>query len=755
MHTEVNNRSSLVPEALPMRERVDWLNDQAEYIERTTPAETLRISQNALQMAASIHYPSGVAKSLYLIGRGHLRLGSLFESEAHLKKAYDQVLSLKDPELEAEILNALGIVNLYLKIYDLSFKYFQRALTLSKKIGTRALEARILNNIGEVYRELKDYTKALDFYQQSQETHQAVSSPINKSVAVSNIAGLYLEMNDYDNATLYVDKAIEIAKAEENVMIESACFHYAGIIERKKGHFDASHEKLKKSLELNKITKEMIHEAEVLIDIHRTLFEKGEHSRSLKILFDALKIAQRLNSETLLLQVYDEMIPACEALGKTEDALAYAKKRHNAVQAIEKIERAQRLRGLEIQLEADTSYQEKEAYRALSQALEHKAKELEDRSNELQDAYHTLKVISDIGKQITAVLSLENIFTLVHKHITDLMNADLFGIALYNSETDAIHYEYLVEDGLRVYDVRIPMAKDNSFAVWCYRNRKEIMINSDQSVLPEPVRMFSSSFGALMPAIMFYPLTVEDQIIGIITVQSLTSNVYTKQTLDTLGTLSAYLSIAIQNAQNSERLHLEIQEREAAQQKLRLLNEELAALSEMDGLTGIANRRRFDEFYFQAWSRAKREKEPLTLLMIDIDYFKQYNDTYGHITGDEMIKRTAALISDNVKRTSDLVARYGGDEFIILLSNTDEHGALMVANRIRHALAEEAVIHSRSPLGVTTLSIGMSTCIPDRTMIMSEHIQSVDAALYEAKLAGRNRIVACDMREKRFTEYAS
>lgn len=755
MHTEVNHSSPPVPEALPIRQRVDLINDQAEYIERTAPAETLRLSQNALQMAAAIHYPAGIAKSLYLIGRGHLRLGNLFESEAHLKKAYDQVLSLKDTLLEAEILNALGIVNLYLKIYDFSFKYFQRALALSKKSGARATEARILNNLGEIYRELKDYAKALDYYQQSQATHQEVLSPINKSVAVSNIAGLYLEMEDYDNASLYVNKAIQIAEEEKNVMIESACYHYAGIIERKKGHFDASLEKLKKSLELNKSTKELIHEAEVLIDIHRTLNEKGEYSRSLKILFDALKIAQRLNSETLLLQVYDEMIPACEVLGKTDDALAYAKKRHDAVQAIEKTERAQRLRGLDIQLEADTSYQEKEAYRALSQALEQKAKELEERSNELQDAYHTLKVISDIGKQITAVLSLESIFTLVHQHIADLMKADLFGIGLYNPETDAIHYDYLVEGGLRVNDVNIPLTKDNSFAVWCYRNRKEIMVNSDESILPEPVRKFSSSFGVLMPAIMFYPLTVKDQIIGIITVQSLTSNVYTKQTLETLGTLSAYLSVAIQNAQNSERLHLEILEREAAQQKLSLLNEELAALSEMDGLTGIANRRRFDEFYFQAWSRAKREKEPLTLLMIDIDYFKQYNDTYGHVTGDDMIIRTAKLISESVKRTSDLVARFGGDEFIILLSNTDEHGALRVANQIQHSLAASAIPHTRSPLGVATLSIGMSTCIPDRAMTMSEHIQSVDAALYEAKQAGRNRIVACDMKENRFTEYVS
>jgi len=756
MCSDVNTGSDFTSESFTIRERVDQLNNQAEFIERTTPAETLRLSQKALQMSASIHYASGVAKSLYLIGRGHLRLGSLFDSEVFLKKAYNQVQFLNEASLEADILNALGIVNLYFKVYDLSFKYFQRALTLCKKIEDHSIEARVLNNIGEIYRELKDYEKALEYYQLSQAVHLEVNSPINKSVAVSNIAGLYLEMEDYDNASLYIDKAIQLAKDEENLMIESACCHYAGIVARKKGLYEDSLILLKKALKLNQSTMEMIHEAEVLIDIHRTLFEKGERSRSLKMLFDALKIAQKLNSETLLLQVYNEMIPACEALNNVEDALAYSKKRHASIQAIEKIELEQRLRGLEIQLAADTSYQEKEAYRKLSQELEQKASELEERSNELQDAYHTLKVISEIGKQITAVLSLENIFTIMHQHITDLMDADLFGIGLYNSETDTIHYDYLVEDGIRLHNVQIPMTRDNSFAVWCYRNRKEIMVNSDRGVLPEPVSKFSSSFGSLMPAIMFHPLIVEDQIIGIITVQSRTCNVFSKQTLETLGTLSAYLSVAIQNAQKSERLHLEIQQREAAQQELYQLNQELSALSEMDGLTGIANRRRFDEFYQQEWSRAKRAKEPLSLLMIDIDYFKQYNDTYGHITGDEMIIRIASLISQNVKRTSDLVARYGGDEFIILLSNTDEHGALKVACSIRRTLSEAGIVHERSPLGgVATLSIGMSTCTPGPLLTTAAHIQSVDAALYEAKQAGRDRIVACSITEKRFTEYAS
>lgn len=755
MPNDIDQSVEIQSDSSTVRQRIDQLNAQAELIERATPSETLRLAHCALQMADTLQYRKGIAKSLYLIGRGHLRLGDLFDSETYLKNAYVEVMSLSEPNLEAEILNALGIVHLYLKSYDLSFKYYQRALSLSKKINDQAIEAKVLNNIGEIYRELKDFEKALSYYEMSRKLHLEVSSPINKSMAVSNLAGLYLETGDDENAAFYIEKATELARAENNLMIESACYQYAGILARRQGNFDASLAYLTQSLELNKQTKESFHEAEVLIEIHKSLFAKGERSRSLKALFSALNIAHKLRSDTLAVQVYNEMIPTCEALDRIEDTLAFYKKRHEALEAIEKREQAQRLRGLEIQLEADLSFQEKEAYRKLSLELEQKAKELEAQSIQLREAYHTLKVISEIGQEITAVLSLESIYTLVHQHIQELMPADMFGIGLYNPKLDAIHYDYLIEDGKRLYNVAIPLSRDNSFAVWCFKNRKEIMVNSDQMMPLGTVSHFTSTVGALMPAIMFYPLIVEDEMIGIITVQSRIREVYTKQTLNTLGTLTSYLSVAIQNAQKSERLHREILQREAAQQELHKLNQELAALSEKDGLTGIANRRRFDEFYQQEWSRSARAQEPLTLMMIDIDYFKQFNDTYGHISGDEMIIRIAGLIGASVKRTSDLVARYGGDEFIVLLSNTCEAGALTVAQSIQSTLRDLEIEHASAPLGKVTLSIGLSTCVPSKDLAQSELIQSVDAALYEAKQSGRNQIVSCGSGDSGFTTHVS
>jgi diguanylate cyclase (GGDEF)-like protein len=737
-------------------ERIDQLNDQAEYLERTTPAETLKLSQAAHEMAVAVQYPKGIARSLYLIGRGHLRLGNLIDSEILLKRAYDQSLLIPALDLQANILNTQGIVNLYLRIYDQSFKYFQRALAISRKIDDRSIEARVLNNLGEIYRELKDYNAALNYYQQSRDIHHNVESPINKSVAISNIAALYLEMDDLEHAEVYVQQATALANEEQNLMIMSACRQYAGVIARKRGQYNKSLAYLNESLKINHETMELIHEAEVLVEIHKTLIEKGDRDLSFEVLKGAVNIGRKLNSHPLLLKIYNELVPACEALSRTDDALHYSKLRYEAIEAIERVELEQRLRGLEIQMEADTSSQEKESYRVLSQQLEQKAKELEDRSNELQDAYHTLKAISEIGKKITAVHSLESIYELVYQQISDLMAADLFGIGLYDPLMDSIRYAYLIEDGIRLNNIQIPLSRNNSFAVWCYRHRKELLVNSDKEDVSHFVGHFTSSFGDMMPAIMFHPLIVEDQIIGVMTVQSRRRNVYTPQTLETLGTLSAYLSVAILNAQKSEALHKEIQHREAAQNKLHQLNQELAALSEQDSLTGIANRRRFEEFYLQEWSRALRAHEPLSLMMIDVDHFKQYNDTYGHVAGDEIIVKIAGLICHNVKRTSDLVARYGGDEFIILLSNTDEGGALKVAADIQKIVAEAGLAHESSPISrVITLSIGLSSVTPRLDLVRHEIVQNVDQALYEAKEHGRNQIIIYKIESNQFTPFAS
>jgi diguanylate cyclase (GGDEF)-like protein len=171
---------------------------------------------------------------------------------------------------------------------------------------------------------------------------------------------------------------------------------------------------------------------------------------------------------------------------------------------------------------------------------------------------------------------------------------------------------------------------------------------------------------------------------------------------------------------------------------------QFARLALIDGLTGVANRRKFDDALEAEWSRARREGTCLAVVMIDIDYFKSFNDNYGHQAGDLCLQQVARALAECMQRPADLFARYGGEEFVALLPSTDIAGATALAERLRGALARIRVSHSGSSLGYVTLSAGVAAAYVGADATALDLVAKADAALYDAKIAGRNRVVTND-----------
>lgn len=188
--------------------------------------------------------------------------------------------------------------------------------------------------------------------------------------------------------------------------------------------------------------------------------------------------------------------------------------------------------------------------------------------------------------------------------------------------------------------------------------------------------------------------------------------------------------------------HLE-QRVEEKTNDLRIANEELTRLSLMDGLTGIANRRHFDRYLESEWNRSIRKHAPLSLILIDVDHFKRYNDALGHLQGDESLCLLARTICGCTRRSSDLVARYGGEEFAAILPETDITGAVYCAETMREAVENLGVSHPDSTTGpVMTISLGVARAYPVRQESAATLIARADHCLYQAKSGGRNRVVA-------------
>jgi len=184
----------------------------------------------------------------------------------------------------------------------------------------------------------------------------------------------------------------------------------------------------------------------------------------------------------------------------------------------------------------------------------------------------------------------------------------------------------------------------------------------------------------------------------------------------------------------------DISERKHAEQQLQEAYNAVEALAVTDGLTGISNRRRFDQYLTAEWRRSMREHQPLSLLMIDADNFKAYNDNYGHPRGDSCLKQIAEAAQDVVSRPGDLVARFGGEEFAVILPNTDNGGAAKVAQEICDAMSSRRLPHCGNPYGIMTISLGCATMVPHLGQHAVNLIELADKALYEAKRTGRNRV---------------
>jgi len=189
---------------------------------------------------------------------------------------------------------------------------------------------------------------------------------------------------------------------------------------------------------------------------------------------------------------------------------------------------------------------------------------------------------------------------------------------------------------------------------------------------------------------------------------------------------------------------LERRYQEAYQLSLELekANRKLEYLARVDTLTQVANRRTFNERFREEWNRSRRDSSPISLVLCDLDYFKQYNDYYGHQAGDSCLKKIAAILKANCQRASDLVARYGGEEFALILGGINQEQATCLAKKICNQVRKTAIPHAANPNGkYLTLSMGVATLIPNRYYKTSDLVTKADSALYQAKASGRDRVI--------------
>jgi diguanylate cyclase (GGDEF)-like protein len=256
----------------------------------------------------------------------------------------------------------------------------------------------------------------------------------------------------------------------------------------------------------------------------------------------------------------------------------------------------------------------------------------------------------------------------------------------------------------------------------------EAFVDLDMASITDPVALKALGAGKASVgrrgenSAMYAPVRDGDRTIGALWVSD-GATIYSDDDLALVEAFAAYLSLALQRASLRER------------------TQRLEQLVAIDPLTGVANRRAFDNTIEREWSRALRAQRPLAVAMLDIDHFKLYNDSYGHREGDVCLQKIAQVCSASIVRASDLFARYGGEEFAVVLGDADPIAGIVVAERVRAAVEALSIPHAEKEGGIVTVSIGVASMTPERSLKPGELIERADKALYQAKHGGRNRVV--------------
>ncbi|HEY9695598.1 MAG TPA: diguanylate cyclase [Oculatellaceae cyanobacterium] len=350
---------------------------------------------------------------------------------------------------------------------------------------------------------------------------------------------------------------------------------------------------------------------------------------------------------------------------------------------------------------------------------------------ELRQQYQREQLIGVITQRILGCLSLDKILQTAVNEIRNFLNVER--VTIYQTEPEQ-NGKFVVESvapsiapivGLHLHDPCF----DRNY-VLKYQNGRLSAINDVWTATLHPCyRNFLKRLG--IRANLVVPLVANNKLWALLCVHECSAPRYWQSwEINLLGALSTQLAIAIQQAQ--------------LYQQLESANIELQRLANLDGLTQLANRRYFDEYLNSEWKRLAREEAPLSLILCDIDFFKTYNDTYGHLAGDKCLIEVANAIRNATKRPADLVARYGGEEFAVILPNTDASGAMHLAELIRKLVKKLKIsyLNSSETLGVT-LSLGVASTIPNHQSEPVGLIRDADIALYQAKESGRDRVCSC------------
>lgn len=691
-------------------------------IEAQSVEEALDLNIRKYEQALATDAIDQIAYCIYCFGvieetKGHIPKAMTYYTRAtRISREY----SIEEC-LVAALNNRGNIYSVHGELHLAISKYIEALTILQTSKGGLCERVKILNNIGVLYIEMGDYKKASEYMMEALDLVKTVENDELIGKITGNLTEIFLRIKDVEQAKKYnhdhYKVAIKNPDGLENAFVK---VYEALILSKENAPWQEVQELFEEGMVYFNDDVGLIDQCEMINLFARESIEREQYEFAIEWL------------EAMLVRIYDKNYRNIEITALSMLESIY-KRQNDILRAYDTLTRLSKVKEY-----AYAHLKEKELERVNKTIERSENKESTDASNreyddvrKLQKSIQILKTLSETGKYITSCTRVDELVETFYRQLRDMFPFDGFGIGIKHQNNTKIDYYYFESSEGEMHKTSIPIHSKNYMMSLCVQNSQEIIIYDADNVYNgfEDEDSFNAAIAKIArrsesKSILFSPIVFEKETMGGITMQSASKNMFTYVDLESLRIVASYVAIAVTNILRAH--------------ELIVANEKLREMSLRDSLTDVYNRRALEQYMQNEFASRAERNLPACAMMLDVDFFKQFNDNYGHVRGDICLQEITKTLHKVLRRYRYHVFRYGGDEFFILVERCNKEQAIDVLKALNQRIKLLDIIHEHSEISSrVTVSIG-AVIIDSMGEDYAKVFNKADQALYKVKENGRN-----------------
>jgi signal transduction histidine kinase len=627
-----------------IEKKIDELNNQAWDVHITQPKLGLELSSEAKRLSEENSYSKGLAYAIRNMGVSHRYLSNLETALTLSFQAKDLFSEIGEKSGEAQSYVSIGALYYYMGDIERSLDFFLKGLRSSEDIGNKEAQAYALNGAGYVYGVIMgDHKKGLEFLEKALTLSKEIKASNDLQPRVLDcMAEIYLNDGQMEKAFEASFQCLRLSEQSSQKIMKGDSLFTIGNLFLRQDRLEESKEYFSRSLSNSREISYKVGEADCLLHLGKISFKQEDAEKAEEYFLESLKVAEDIKAKAMIYKAHEALAELYESKKDIQSFVKHYKLFHKFKTEVFKDEQESKQKYLNIQYEMERLQKEAEINRLTNVVMKEKNEELEKKTEELEQSYNSVSVLSKIGRDITSTLSLDTILNTVYENVNQLMDASVFGIGVYNAEAATIDYQLAIDKGKRYKPYSRSMEDKDQFPVWCIENKKEIFINNVDAEygnyitsivkLNANAELEDGTASEIQHSLLYIPMMVKDRVMGLITVQSYEKNAYTRYHLDILKTLASYTSAALYNAQSYESLQLALNELKLTQEQL-VQSEKMASLGELTA--GIAHEIQNPLNFVNNFSEVNSELIDELQQEIDLSNFSEVKNIAGDIKENE------------------------------------------------------------------------------------------------------------------------